>query len=576
MINRRLFTASLGATLFASTGARLTFAQSIEDIASDPLREQVEWFVGLLSDPEQSLDEQEVASHFTDQFLDQVPADQVIATVEQIRPSLGDVTVGKIASGTDDVQAGVQIIGSSGIQLLLTIWIAPDSGLIEGMLLEPYAAASPMASPMASPIAADAPPSTGDILDDWSRAQEFLAEAARPAVDAFLNGDTQVLLEMVAPEFRTQFEAMALEDVIAGLTTNMVTFAIEEVNAWFFGHYTPDLIAGQFHQGTPGTFSLTPEETQNVDVPTGMWTGAISVPGANIGIEVTFAGTADDLSATISIPEQTLMNAELQQVSFEAERPIGEQVAERSLPTGPKTQHYGVLHTWGNAGLSINVALNGEGDVIGVSALPQPPLGDDPAQSTVPVSHAPGHGAWLAYWAGDTEFSNYHATTPPQRHAMDLLIWRDGATYADDGTKVEQYHCYGQEILAPVDGTVIEVADGVDDTLIGEPAAPGTHPAGNYVVIETAEGAYIWLAHLIPGSIRVLVDSAVEAGQVMGLVGNSGNSSEPHIHMHAQSVPGFHDPAAIGLPIVFENVLINDEPTQDASLTQGQILETAP
>jgi len=64
---------------------------------------------------------------------------------------------------------------------------------------------------------------------------------------------------------------------------------------------------------------------------------------------------------------------------------------------------------------------------------------------------------------------------------------------------------------------------------------------GNCVVLEQAEHEFSILAHLLPYSIQVKPGEAVKAGQVLGRCGNSGNSSEPHLHFHLQNAAVFQD-----------------------------------
>jgi murein DD-endopeptidase MepM/ murein hydrolase activator NlpD len=64
-------------------------------------------------------------------------------------------------------------------------------------------------------------------------------------------------------------------------------------------------------------------------------------------------------------------------------------------------------------------------------------------------------------------------------------------------------------------------------------------PKGNYVIIDHGNGEYSFLAHLKKGSMVVAVGDSLKSGQFIGLCGNSGNSSEPHLHYHLQNKPIF-------------------------------------
>jgi murein DD-endopeptidase MepM/ murein hydrolase activator NlpD len=132
---------------------------------------------------------------------------------------------------------------------------------------------------------------------------------------------------------------------------------------------------------------------------------------------------------------------------------------------------------------------------------------------------------------------------------------------------------------------VISVVDGLDEVQPQVEMDP-EHPAGNHVVIQVAENEYLFIAHMQPGSIQVKAGDHVTAGQVIGLTGNSGNTSEPHIHIHLQDTPelvvtddsgqitGLSD--AQGLPLTFSNYLANGEPAELGEPLGGQFVQIAP
>ena len=96
-------------------------------------------------------------------------------------------------------------------------------------------------------------------------------------------------------------------------------------------------------------------------------------------------------------------------------------------------------------------------------------------------------------------------------------------------------------------------------------------PAGNHVVLDLGNGEYTLLAHLQHGSLRVRAGDHVKAGQPLGLCGNSGNTSEPHVHMHLQDRPKlFGD--AVGLPLEFEDYQADGTAVTRGVPTQGQFV----
>ena len=124
-----------------------------------------------------------------------------------------------------------------------------------------------------------------------------------------------------------------------------------------------------------------------------------------------------------------------------------------------------------------------------------------------------------------------------QRFAIDWVrIYDDGKTFHGDPLDNKNYYAFGAEALAVADGVVTETLDGVPLNVPGEHsrAVPITleNIGGNHIVLDIGGGHYAFYAHLQPGSLRVKLGDKVRRGQVLGLVGNTGNSTEPHLHFH--------------------------------------------
>jgi len=178
----------------------------------------------------------------------------------------------------------------------------------------------------------------------------------------------------------------------------------------------------------------------------------------------------------------------------------------------------------------------------------------------------PFRGEWLVFWGGRTLSQNYHASVRSQRFANDILQMRAGSSHRGDGRALTDYYCYGQPILAPADGRVVEAVDSLPDQPIG--SQDRSHPAGNHVVIDHGHNEFTLLAHLQPRSVRVRAGDRVRRGQELGLVGNSGNTTEPHLHIHLMNGPDMR--AADGLPLAFTDAVINDQPVERAELLRMQ------
>jgi hypothetical protein len=139
------------------------------------------------------------------------------------------------------------------------------------------------------------------------------------------------------------------------------------------------------------------------------------------------------------------------------------------------------------------------------------------------------------------------------RFALDLVKFRD------DGSRTRDPATYGSEVLAVADALVVTAIDGIPDNWVPgqRPASPDARAVpmtaetvrGNTVALDLGAGRYAHYAHLQPGSVRVKSGDRVRRGQVLGLLGNSGNSTGPHLHFQVSSSPGL---GGHGLPFVFD------------------------
>ncbi|MGE3499697.1 MAG: M23 family metallopeptidase [Candidatus Binatia bacterium] len=141
-----------------------------------------------------------------------------------------------------------------------------------------------------------------------------------------------------------------------------------------------------------------------------------------------------------------------------------------------------------------------------------------------------------------------------QRFAIDWVrIDPQGRFVHGDPALVESHLAYDQPVLAVADATVVDVLDGLDDQIPGTLPDPATvtlaNVEGNHVILDIGGGAHVFYAHLKKGSVRVRPGDRVTRGQEIGRIGNTGNTSGPHLHLHVME-----GPSAIGgdgLPYVF-------------------------
>jgi urea transporter len=144
----------------------------------------------------------------------------------------------------------------------------------------------------------------------------------------------------------------------------------------------------------------------------------------------------------------------------------------------------------------------------------------------------PVHGEWYINQGPDGDQTHKGEWSD----AWDFVIINsDLNQYSGDGKTVKDYLCFGQNVIAPADGSVMVADDGIDDNNIGD--VNTVRNWGNTVIIKHAEGLYSKLSHLQKGSVSVKTGDNVHYGQVVGKVGNSGRSPYPHLHFQLQPTP---------------------------------------
>jgi hypothetical protein len=142
-----------------------------------------------------------------------------------------------------------------------------------------------------------------------------------------------------------------------------------------------------------------------------------------------------------------------------------------------------------------------------------------------------------------------------QRYDIDYVKYKivngRGETFAGPAAKNASYFCYGEKIYNVASGRVVEVYDELLDNVPHQPppyALNFINAGGNHVIVDIGNGHYAFYAHMKPHSMppAIKVGAFVSAGQVLGRVGNTGSSTEPHLHFHIVNGPSFL--AAQGIP----------------------------
>lgn len=145
--------------------------------------------------------------------------------------------------------------------------------------------------------------------------------------------------------------------------------------------------------------------------------------------------------------------------------------------------------------------------------------------------------------------------TNGQRFAIDWMrLSEDGFLVRGNPSRNENWVNYGADVLAVADGTIVDTLDELEDNTPGSLPDPRTITLktvdGNHIVIDFGNGLYGFYGHLKKGSVRVQIGDKVRKGDHLALLGNTGNSSAPHLHFHISDAPSVL--GSSGVPYHFE------------------------
>jgi hypothetical protein len=180
----------------------------------------------------------------------------------------------------------------------------------------------------------------------------------------------------------------------------------------------------------------------------------------------------------------------------------------------------------------------------------------------------PLDGEVVVAWGGDRVSTNYHAAYADQRWAYDLVVEPHSRKFQS----LEEYGCFGKAVLAPVEGQIKTASDEMNDEPAGSEGTTSGNVFGNYIVLQpTGKKTRLIIAHLKSESIVVQEDEIVQEGQPIAQCGNSGSSTEPHVHIHYIDLVNDGDEThMIGLPLFFRDNYGPSMPVGGFSVVAGE------
>ena len=280
-----------------------------------------------------------------------------------------------------------------------------------------------------------------------------------------------------------------------------------------------------------------------------------------------FSSSSPDVQKALSIDTWNIVSKQIKE-QFGTE---GELIEEKLTPYQGMTI-YRRTSRWTNGNLLTNIVFTKEGVLTGFQIVPAPVVAESQFldYQTKTLLTVPFIGEWYIFWGGRTIEKNYHAMSKKQRFALDIVVYNEGKSFKSTGKTNEDYFAFGKDVRAPGAGIVVSVENNIPDNIPGE--MNPKQPMGNHVIIDHGNSEYSFLAHFKQGSLSVQKGDTVTLGQIIGLCGNSGNSSEAHIHYHLQNTAVFG--SGEGLPAQFTNYLQDGELVQRGELEQGQSISS--
>lgn len=386
------------------------------------------------------------------------------------------------------------------------------------------------------------PPGTADAtvtFADWSAGQRLLAAALGARDVTSTNSGHNVYL------YSPRLVVDAIREVVRTVRNTPITLTpvVQSVLApprWFLGD------DGHFHLQyellLTNTVALAADVT-SIEVRDGHGRSVARFTGDRLTNAITLLG--DDAQQTTHLPGSSVAVAWLD-LTFATRRAIPTVLEHQvSIDVGP--------------GLPVGPVITSTGRPIRTARTAAPEI-SPPLRGGRWVAIVGPHRRALQAVNGALHLG--------QRYAIDFsaLLDAQGRTHVGDPDQSASYFDYGQPVLAVGDAAVVEAVDGLPEQVPNHKTpVPLAQADGNHVILRVGSGAFVAYAHLRTGTVRVKAGQRVRSGQVLGELGNSGESGGPHLHFQMMNRPSILD--ADGVPFVLRRFdLEGFTPSLDAFL----------
>ncbi|MEQ3500337.1 peptidoglycan DD-metalloendopeptidase family protein [Tenacibaculum sp. SSH1-16] len=179
-------------------------------------------------------------------------------------------------------------------------------------------------------------------------------------------------------------------------------------------------------------------------------------------------------------------------------------------------------------------------------------------------------GVWYVAQGGDAKSDNNHYDVNPQKKAFDFVLIDDNKkVHNGQRHKNENYYSFGKNVLAPINGEIISVIDGIKDNDPGH--INRYYAAGNSIILKTNNNEFLFFGNLKNNSIKVKTGDIVTKGTIIAQVGNSGKSYYPHLHFHIQNIESIN--SADGVKCYFDKALVNNKEKTNYSPIKGDLIQ---